>query len=288
MQKINLRPYQQKAVNLCRDAIRQGKKRMILCSPTGSGKTFMFSYMVALAIAKGKKALILTDRIELMKQTGGSLQALGVDPLEIKAGKYPDLSGQLYTAMVETLARRMKKPRYQKLIKSFDLIICDEAHKQAFNKLFPFISDSTVVIGATATPHRKGSQTALDEFYQTLIDVVQIPELIELGFLSRPISYGIPADLSGVRKVRGDYDVNQMGDAFTKNRVFDGVVDNYKRLTPGKKALAFSPNIESSQRLTAELQQGGINAKHLDSTMSKTEREEVLHWLKETPDAGTI
>lgn len=285
MKTIKLRPYQDKAVEQCREAIRHGKSKMILCSPTGSGKTFIFSYMAMLAIQKGKKVLIVTDRIELMKQTGGSLQALGVDALEIKAGHHPDLSGQLYTAMVETLARRMKKKAYQTLLSNFDLIVFDEAHKQTFNKLFEYITEGTVVIGATATPHRKSSQTSLEEFYDTLIDVIQIPELIEQGFLSVPVSYGVPADLSEVKKSRGDYDVNQMGTAFTKNRVFDGVVANYKRLAAGKKALAFSPNIESSQRLTEELQQAGINAKHLDSTMASGERKMILKWLEETPNA---
>jgi len=258
---------------------------MILCSPTGSGKTFMFSYMVKLANDRGKRALIVSDRIELMKQSGGSLHALGVIPNEIKAGHFPDLNGQVYVAMVETLSRRMRDTRYQRLMQSFDMIVFDEAHKQAFNKLFKYISDDTVVIGATATPHREGRQKALASFYDELIEVISIRELIDQGFLAEPKSYGVPVDLSQVGMNRGEYDMKSLGNEYSRNKVFEGVIENYKRLTPGKKALAFSPNIASSQELTEKLVGAGINARHLDSNMRPYDRVKTIAWYRKTPDA---
>ena len=37
---VKLRDYQIESVNGLRDGIRKGKKNQVLCSPTGSGKTF--------------------------------------------------------------------------------------------------------------------------------------------------------------------------------------------------------------------------------------------------------
>jgi Superfamily II RNA helicase len=54
-----LRPYQTKAIDLMRTSIAAGKKRVILCAPTGSGKTVMFTYMVARALERGKQAIIV-------------------------------------------------------------------------------------------------------------------------------------------------------------------------------------------------------------------------------------
>jgi superfamily II DNA or RNA helicase len=282
---MNLRPYQLTAIEAIRAEISKGNKRIILCSPTGSGKTVIFSHIVALAAAKGKKCLLVTDRIELLKQTGNALDRNDLLFSSIEAGKRADLNGQLFTAMVETIARRVKQEDYADLIASMDLIIFDEAHKQTFNKLFPYIAAKTTVIGATATPYRKGSQTSLDEFYQAIVETISIPELIDQGYLADCKSYGVPVDLSAVPKKAGEFDETAMGQMYTKNRVFDGVIENYQRICPGSKTLIFAPNIESSQVLCDALESAGINARHLDSTMTTEQRSDTLTWLKTQPDA---
>lgn len=283
---IQLRPYQKKAIAELRQKIKEGKRRLILCAPTGAGKTFIFSCMTKSAHDRGNSVLIVTDRIELMKQSGGSLNRLGVTPYEIKAGHEPaTLNGQIYTAMVETLARRMKDARYQRLLSSFDVIVFDEAHKQAFNKLMKYIKLNTVVIGATATPYRKGRQKSLDEFYEDIVEVISIGELIDQGFLAKPLSYGASVDLSNVKMKGGDFDERSMGEEYSRNRVYAGVVENYKTICPGKKALSFCSNIESSVELTERMVDARINARHLDSRMNKYERVKTLAWFRRTSDA---
>lgn len=230
--------------------------------------------------------LIVSDRIELMKQSGGALSRLGIYPHEIKAGyDLRRMDCQVYTAMVETLARRMKDARYRRLVAGMDLIVFDEAHKQAFNKIFQYIPEGTVVIGATATPYRDGRQTSLREHYNEIIEVTDIRALITEGFLARPRSFGIEVDLSNICTTGGDYDEMDMTREYSRQRVFDGVVDAYKRITPGKKALAFAASIESSQELCQELNNAGINARHLDSNMSGYDRVRVLEWFRATPNA---
>jgi superfamily II DNA or RNA helicase len=282
---MQLRPYQEKAIEEMRSLLMQGKNRLILCSPTGSGKTVIFSHMAKLALQKGKKVLIVTDRIELMQQSGRALHNLGMQVHRIEAGRESYFAGQLYTGMVETLARRTRDARYLALLKGFDLIIFDEAHKQSFDKLFEHIGQNTAVIGATATPMRKGAQISLDKNYQAIVETTGIPDLIEQGFLVPCRTYGVPVDLSDVKMKGTDYDEKSMGDAYSKNRVYEGVIENYLRLCPGSKTIAFSPNIDSSLELCQKMQLRGINAKHLDSNMSKMDRVRILAWFKKTPDA---
>ena len=70
-----------------RTSIAEGKRRLILCSPTGSGKTVMFTYMVARALEKGKHAIIFTDRVELLRQSNGALDQFGIKPTLIEANR---------------------------------------------------------------------------------------------------------------------------------------------------------------------------------------------------------
>lgn len=283
---IELRNYQIKSVEALRKGIIEGVKKQILCAPTGAGKTVMFSYMVYNAVTKGKRVLIITDRIELLTQAGGTLSNFGLKPVEINATrKLGSLNAMLYVGMSQTLTRRIKNEDYQRLFQSIDLIIIDEAHKQSFNSLLPYISEKCVVVGATATPYREKNQKCLSEFYKSIVEVVKISELIKLGFLASPNSYGVPVDLSGIKTSKGDYDEKQMGDKYTENKIYEGVYQNYQRLTPGKKAIIFASNIESSLKLVNDFKEKGLPIEHIDGTTPKAERKRILKWFSQTPNA---
>ena len=105
--------------------------------------------------------------------------------------------------MAQTYARRKNKADYADLMAGMDLVIIDEAHKQTFNPLLASIPAKAVVIGATATPLRRGNQECLSKFYQALHNPVQVVELIRQGFLASPVTYGTNLDLSGIG-MRGD------------------------------------------------------------------------------------
>lgn len=282
---MKLRPYQNQAINALRVSFNAGNKHVILCAPTGAGKTVIFSAMVASAISKNKRVLIVTDRIELLTQSGGALNRHDLKPIEITANSKPDLRQTLFVGMVETISRRLTKLEYADWMGNFDLIIFDEAHKQSFNKLFPFIAAKTYVIGATATPHREGGQSSLSEFYTDLIEVIDIPQLIEQGYLSRPRSFHYPTDLSKISVRGGEYDAASQTREFEKQEIYKGVVKNYRRICDGVKTLVFCPTIEASKSVLAEFERNGYNAKHLDSEMGIKEREEVLSWYDNTHNA---
>lgn len=282
---IQLRPYQQNAINQCRSRIIDGKKRFVLCAPTGAGKTVIFSYIVKSAFEKGKKVLVLTHRTELLTQAGGSMKELGLVPTKIEAGKEVKYwNANLYTAMIETLSRRMSKPEYIEFAQGLDLVIIDECHFGNFDKFFEHVPDTAIVIGFTATPHREKNQKSLDSMYQDLIEVISIPELIKQGFLSEPKSYGVSLDLSNVKMKGNDYDSESMGEEYSKQKVFKGVIENYLRICPSTKTIAFAGNVSSSKELCSEMVSSGLNARHLDATMG-LERKQTLEWFRNTKDA---
>lgn len=280
-----LRSYQTDLISRLRLAIRSGNRRIIAVLPTGGGKTFTFAHLVRSAVDKGRRVLILTDRIELLRQAGGALQVYGLDPIEIKSGRKPYLGGVLYTAMVETLARRVKKTDYQHFLKSVQVVIIDEAHMRSFDKLFPFFNADARIIGFTATPRRMGRKNQLGEYYHHLEVGVEIEYLVSEGYLASPKYYGVESDLSGVRTVRGEYDANEVADRFSKTKLYRGVVDNYRRIEPGEKTLVFAGNIASSQELIGEFVREGIEARHLDSNTPDGERREILRWFDRNPAA---
>ena len=108
---------------------------------------------------------------------------------------------------------------------------------------------------------------------------------MEQGFLADADTYGVDIDLKGVKKVAGEYDPAQLAQRYEERKVYDGVIQNYNRICPNTKALAFCSNIDSAVSLTTQLQRAGLPARCLDSTMSDEDRRGKLAWLRETPNA---
>ena len=73
-----LRDYQEAGVAEIRACFAAGAGRVLYQAPTGSGKTVLFAYTVANAVARGNRVIILGHRIEIVTQIAEALTALGV------------------------------------------------------------------------------------------------------------------------------------------------------------------------------------------------------------------
>ncbi len=278
---MKLRPYQNKIIEKIRNIFQAGKKKVVMCAPTGSGKTVMFTYMVAKHLEKGGRVLVFTHRKELLQQAGSTFEAFGLEPNFIDAGSTPDLFANLHVGMIETFNRRITD--LELFLQQKTMIIIDECHINNFTKIFEYINKNTFVIGATATPYRKGkSVPALDEFYEDIVSEVQVQELVDLKYLAVPKTYGVKIDLSKAILKGDDYDTSQL---YSETKLYVGVFENYLKIGKSKKTLIFASNVKNSIEVCSEFNKYGVKAKHIDGTTPKKIRSEVLDWFENTPDA---
>lgn len=75
---ITLRPYQEEAISACVKALEEGKNRIGVSSPTGSGKTTMFMNLIPRIPSRkgGDQVLVLVGSVELAHQAENAAQAL--------------------------------------------------------------------------------------------------------------------------------------------------------------------------------------------------------------------
>lgn len=282
---MQLRTYQSQAISNIRTTFAHGLNRIVLCAPTGSGKTIIFSEITRLTHANNKTVLIITNRKELCGQTGNKLNDFGIMPDFLTANTKEVPTGAVVVSMVETLNQRLKKSDYEGFISRFDLIIIDEIHINCFNKIFDHISEKQRVIGASATPYRVDPMPPLSKYYDSIINVCQVNELIELKFLASPVAYGIPVNLKGIKMKGNDYDDRDLEKFYDDNIKYTGAILNYERYAKGKKTIVFCSGIKNSKTLSEMFCSSGYNAKHFDCYMSDKERKDILSWYFETENA---
>lgn len=273
MSAFKLRPYQIEGKTEIRSFFSNDRKKVIFCSPTGSGKTVTFADIARESVKNGFKVLIIVDRKELLNQAREKLIAYGLNPSIITAGRTGRLKNDSYIATVQTLVRRD--------FPDVDLIIVDEAHKQIFDKVLirPEYKD-VFVIGATATPYRTGRMNQLSSIYDEIVETVNINELIQSGFLVPAITYGAKVDTSKIKIKAGEFDNQELYKAFDKQPLYAGVIEKYKKFANDTKALVFNINVEHSKKVCAAFNAAGIPAMHLDGKTPKAEREKILNSFK--------
>jgi superfamily II DNA or RNA helicase/predicted nucleic acid-binding Zn ribbon protein len=248
---MQLRPYQESAVNEIRAAFKDSK-RVVLCLPTGAGKTVVFSEIVRRVLEKGRRVAIVTHRRELLSQAG-------------KLNRCDIL-------MVETLNNAIKRGKV--VLSSYDLLVIDEAHIGNFRKILEGFDG--FVIGATATPV---SKPPMAQSYGKLINSVGIGELIAQGYLCNPITYAMhPVDTSKIASRMGEFTAQGLDDAFNRPKVYEGVVQEFVKRWKDKKAIVFCVNIEASintaKSFAQELGEGRVYCVH--SKQSAIERADLI------------
>lgn len=276
---IKLRNYQTKLINNIRTELKKGNSSVIMQAPTGSGKTVMFSYMVKQASERGNRCLILTDRIELLEQAGGTFEKLAINFDNITAQTKAIPNSKVVVAMVETIKRRLKKRLdFQMFLKTIDLLIIDEAHKASFDSVFDYLKPECFVVGATATPIRQNRKKPLKDYFSAIALGPEITQLVQQGFLSKPKYYGVSVDLSKVKIKNGEFDEKDQEKVFSETKVFEGLKENLKRLAPGKKTMIFCPSVQSSINIARDL-----GCLHVDGTMAKAQRNKILEEFESDP-----
>lgn len=260
-----LRPYQLQAINNLRTKLIEGKKRLLLVSPTGSGKTCIAAEIVRLSLARGKRVLFLAHRRELIDQASRKLSALDIKHGIIMAGTKPT-DAPVQVASVQTLIRRDLPPA--------DITICDEAHhsvSESYQKLMP-----GVVIGLTATPFRVDGR-GLGQVFDDLVRVATVDELVAGGFLV-PAKVWAPTavNMAGAARRAGDFAEEDAAAAVDRREVTGDVVRHYLKLAAPRKAVCFAVNVKHSQNLCAAFLAAGINAVHLDAETPLLDRERIL------------
>ena len=204
-----------------------------------AGKTVIASFLVDYYLKKGKRIAFVVDSEELIKQT---VATFGQDCSVLKAGYEKDFDSNkpLQIIMIQTFyARKNRLPDMD-----LDMLIIDEVHigwqKGRMIELCETY-DNAKIIGLSATPINERGYL-LDGF-DDYINEVQVKDLIEQGYLVKPICYTPQScilDLSKVRMSGYDYNSKDVDEIVLDTEKVAKIVDAWEELARDRKTLVFA------------------------------------------------
>ena len=271
-----LRPYQTQAIAELRKLAAAGKKKLLLVSPTGSGKTVTFCEVIRSAVAKGSRALVLAHRRELITQASAKLSAFGVPHGIVLAGQSAAPDELVQVASVQTLVRRAGS------VSGAEIIVVDEAHHTAARSYQQIIDTfpGALVLGVTATPWR-GDGKGLADLFPDFVLAASPRQLRDEGFLVPVGGWQYEAmDTAGARVQGGDYKASDLADLAADRKVVGDIVGEWKAHADGARTVVFACSVDHSTAIVEAFRAAGVPAEHLDGDTPAEERDAILGRLR--------
>ncbi|WP_062785284.1 DEAD/DEAH box helicase [Novosphingobium capsulatum] len=273
-----LRSYQQRSIDLLRQAMLAGSSRIVLELCTGAGKTRIAAEIVKGARAKGNRVAFVVPAISLIDQTVEAFIAEGITEIGVMQGNHEMTRYEMpvQVCSVQTLAKRG--------VPDVELVIVDECHIQheiirQWIRQYPRVK----FVGLSATPWAVG----MAEYWQVLVRPVSMQELMDLGFLS-PFRVFAPShpDLSGVKDVAGDYNQDQLSDVMSDSVLVADIVETWLKRANGQPTLVFAVDRAHAAKLQAEFQRAGVPMGYCDANVDRIERKVLFERMARGELAG--
>lgn len=265
-----LRDYQLRAIDMVR---AHAQERVLLCLPTGAGKTSVASEIIRRTVSNGRRAIFLVHRVELVEQAFARLAQFGVRAGRIIAGREEHRDRPVQVASIPTLIMREHWPA--------DVVIVDEcAHavSASWRKVLDRYQPPSLIVGLTATPIRLDGRP-LGDLFGRIVEPVTTRELITRGYLVEPRVYAPPVDLSNLPTRGGDYSIPELVERVSG--LTGSIVGEWTKHARGMSTVVFAVNVEHSKAIVAAFEAIGVKAAHVDYKMGRKQRAGTLNALRD-------
>jgi DNA repair protein RadD len=273
-----------------RESFKKGHRKILITSPTGTGKGTMISELTRMMRAKGTGVLVTTPRNLITSSLAEDMaRQNGVTPHIMRPGGYvPDDSG-LIVGNMASLQSRLRRGRYSP--DAIQALIIDECHEisvkgeawKAIQKHLP----NAMIFGFTATPVR-GDGQGMGNIFDDIVVATSYKDAIANGYIVGP-EYWIPVtpDLTNVsmKKAAGGNDFDEkesleaMEQAKTRGRMVEHWVKHAKDEnwpTGYRLSCAFAINVKHSLMIQQAFRDAGFRFEHMDANTPSADRDKIV------------
>ena len=272
-------PFQSDLCDQAMTAWGLGFQNVMLVLPTGSGKTVLFSHIMA---NNTGPAVAIAHRQELVSQISMALARNGVRHRVVGPSSVAHTCTSLHMAElhrnyvdpfspnavcgVDTLTRMSNTDHW---LQTVTLWVQDEAHhllrSNTWGKAVAMFPNARG-LGVTATPTRADGQ-GLGRHADGVIDSMLVGpgmrDLIDQGYLSEYRIFAPPSDLDLTDvpiTAGGDFSPVKLSVAVHRSHIIGDVVEHYKRIATGKLGVTFAVDVETAGATAKAYRAAGVAA----------------------------
>jgi superfamily II DNA or RNA helicase len=283
MDVVTLRSYQREAIEAVLAARRDGVRRMLVCLPTGAGKTVIFSELARLA---RKQVLVLAHREELLGQAKAKLET-AMDGRHVVAIERGSERAPANAKVLVCSIRSLHEERLARVLRGRDvgLIIYDECHHAAaednlrvLNQLGAFDENwSGTLLGFTATTAR-GDGKGLNKVFEKIVYTRHLHEMIDDKYLVplRGFRISTSADLTKLSSGSLDFREDELAEAVDIEERNALVARSIQELARDRRTIAFCVTVNHARNLCHALNILGVPAGIVYGEMSSEIRAKTL------------
>lgn len=288
---ITFRPYQRECIDSFYRYYDTGNAgHGLIVVPTAGGKSLIIGGLTTEIYQKwpGQRILVLSHVRELILQNYEKIMACWS---KAPAGIYSAALGRreahkdIVAATVQSVYRKAHELGHR------DLCFIDEAHLLQFGNLGMYgkliedllkINPCMKICGFTATDYRldAGRLTEGDAaLFDDVIIEITIRDLLAEGYLTPPISKSslVQADLEGVKKIGGEFNIKQMAERFDQKEFINAAMDTDLPFLEDRRSIAlFCATLKNAAHVAEAMTTRGIYCEVIDGEMSGEDREDIL------------
>ena len=272
-QTIELRDYQQEAIDNLKKMREDGKTIALLYHATGVGKTITAATD---AKAVDGRTLFLVNALKLASQAKDTFAKVWPEAtLGEYTGSQKDVSQTVIFATVQSISKDLEKFSPT----DFDYLIVDECHHAAANtyqKIFTYFHPK-FILGLTATPERSDGEDML-ELFQNVAHKMDLKTAVERGVLVpiRCIRVKTNIDLTDVRINGIKYNSQDLESKLFIPERNQLIVDTYLKYVNGKKTVIFCASVDHAAEIAKLLRDSGVKAEAVSGRDRVEIRDKIL------------
>ena len=280
-ENITLTPnvMQEEFITNIRNLIKQGERRAILVSATGTGKTYASAF--AVNDFKPKRFLFLVHREQIAKQSIDAYRHIfkNHEDFGLLTGNVKDYDKPYLFSTIQTMSKEDVYKRYSQ--DHFDYIIVDEVHKAgalSYLKVLDYFKPK-FLLGMTASPERTDGFNIYDLFDNNIVHEIRLQEALDEDLLC-------PFHYFGITDV--EFENGTVDDEFTdfnllaSDKRVDYLIEKaefYSYSGERRKALVFCSRKQEAKLLAEKFNQRGYKSVVLTGDDSQEKRLDAIDRL---------
>ena len=290
---LQLRHYQQQAINATMDWFSKNQGNPLIVLPTGTGKALLCAELARLVIAyPDTRVLVVTHVRELVRQNYEEMITLWP---QAPAGVYSASLGRRDVGKRITFCSIQSVFRRWDAIPKPDIILIDEAHlipRKAETMYGKFLAAMKLrnpyvrVIGLTATPYRMDSgrlDEGDDRIFHAISYEYEIAQAIAEGYLAPLVSKDPKLHLNtdGVGTRGGEFIASELQAAVDTDALNLAAVEEAIAYGRDRRSwLFFCSGVKHAEHVAELLRQRGISAAAVSSETETQERDFLINDFK--------